>query len=99
MESFLKSGQQLHSDILVTATGLKLRFAGGIKLTVDNVPYNSSDKFVWNVAMLEDLPNCGFVLGYLDAADTRSGRNCLSHHLYFGADAARPSSGNVALSH
>ena len=66
----LKSGKVLHPDIIITATGLKLKVAGGIKITVDSEPYNLPDKFVWKGAMLEDLPNCGFVIGYADAAWT-----------------------------
>ena len=66
----LESGQELYPDIIVTATGLKLRIGGGVRITVDGIPYRVSDKFVWKGAMLEDLPNCGFVIGYADAAWT-----------------------------
>ena len=66
----LKSGRALHPDIIITATGLKLRIGGGIKITVDETPYDLSTKFVWKGAMLEDLPNCSFVIGYADAAWT-----------------------------
>ena len=50
--------------------GLKLRIAGGIKVTVDDKPYNVPDHFVWKGIMLEDLPNCAFVIGYVDASWT-----------------------------
>ena len=66
----LASGKQLYPDIIVTATGLKLRIAGGIQLYVDGKAYSVPDKFVWKGALLEDLPNCGFVIGYADAAWT-----------------------------
>ena len=66
----LVSGKELHPDIIVTATGLKLRMAGGVQIYVDGETYNISDKFVWKGAMLEDLPNCGFIIGYADAAWT-----------------------------
>ena len=66
----LVSGKQLHPDAIVTATGLKLRIAGGIEIRVDGEAYHVADKFVWKGAMLEDLPNCGFVIGYADAAWT-----------------------------
>lgn len=61
----LKSGQELHPDVIVTATGLKLRFAGGIKVTVNEKPYNVPEKFVWKGVMLEDLPNLAFVIGFV----------------------------------
>ena len=66
----LKSGKEVHPDIIVTATGLKLRIAGGIKVSVDGKPYNVPEKFVWKGVMLEDLPNCAFVIGYVDASWT-----------------------------
>lgn len=66
----LKSGKELHPDIIVTATGLKLRVGGGIEVTVDDKIYNAPEKFVWKGVMLEDLPNCAFVLGYVDASWT-----------------------------
>ena len=66
----LTSGKELHPDIIVTATGLKLRIGGGIKITVDEKPYNVPEKFVWKGVMLEDLPNCAFVVGYVDASWT-----------------------------
>lgn len=66
----LENGQELHPDIIVTATGLKLRFAGGMNLTVDGKPYTVSDHFVWKGQMLENLPNAAFVVGYVDASWT-----------------------------
>lgn len=66
----LESGKELHPDIIVTATGLKLRFAGGMNITVDGMNYEPSEKFVWKGVMLEDLPNAAFVVGYVDASWT-----------------------------
>lgn len=66
----LTNGKELNPDIIVTATGLKLRFAGGINVTVDNKPFNIADKFVWKGVMIEDMPNAAFVMGYVDASWT-----------------------------
>lgn len=66
----LNDGQEIKTDIIVTATGLKLRFAGGMKLSVDGKPYNVSEHFVWKGQMLENLPNAAFVVGYVDASWT-----------------------------
>lgn len=66
----LKSGKELNPDIIVTATGLKLRVGGGMKVSVDGKPYNLGEKYVWKGVMLEDLPNCAFVIGYVDASWT-----------------------------
>ncbi|KAK4998627.1 hypothetical protein LTR28_013626, partial [Elasticomyces elasticus] len=66
----LHDGQELHPDIIVTATGLKLQFGGSAKLNVDGVPFNFTEKFVWKNVMLQDLPNAAFVVGYVDASWT-----------------------------
>lgn len=66
----LTNGKELHPDIIVTATGLQIRLAGGMTLKTDNVPYNIPDKYFWKGVMLQDLPNCAFVIGYVDASWT-----------------------------
>ncbi|KAK3712635.1 hypothetical protein LTR37_009078 [Vermiconidia calcicola] len=66
----LTSGKELHPDMIVQATGLKLRIAGGMKISVNGEPYNIPEKFVWKGVMMEDLPNCAFVIGYVDASWT-----------------------------
>jgi len=66
----LVSGKELHPDIIVTATGLKIRFAGGMKVSVDGKPFDVPSKFIWKGVMLEDLPNAAFVFGYVDASWT-----------------------------
>lgn len=64
----LKSGTELQPDVIITATGLKLRLAGSIIITVDNVPFSISDRFAWKCAMIEGLPNTLLALGYVDAS-------------------------------
>ena len=66
----LKSGAELHPDIIVTATGLKLRIAGGMSITLDGAPYDVPSKFFWKTCMLQDLPNAFYVIGYVDASWT-----------------------------
>ncbi|KAF5003175.1 hypothetical protein FDECE_10243 [Fusarium decemcellulare] len=66
----LQSGAVLNPDIIVTATGLKLRFGGGIKFMVDGQPFNVADKFAWRAAMLQDVPNLLFMTGYENASWT-----------------------------
>ena len=62
----LKSGQILDADIIVTATGLKMRVGGGVKIFVDGSLVNISEKFMWKGCMLQDCPNAAFVSGYTD---------------------------------
>lgn len=66
----LHSGESLHPDVIVTATGLRLRFGGGIRFAVDGQPFKCSDKFAWRAAMLEDVPNLLFLTGYETASWT-----------------------------
>ncbi|GFF59329.1 Pyridine nucleotide-disulfide oxidoreductase [Aspergillus udagawae] len=66
----LRSGNELHPDIIVTATGLKMRIAGGIRITVDGSPFFIQDHFMWKCTMVDGLPNVVFALGYVDASWT-----------------------------
>ncbi|KAF2860827.1 FAD/NAD(P)-binding domain-containing protein [Piedraia hortae CBS 480.64] len=66
----LTSGQELHPDVIVTATGLRMCFGGGINLSVDGEAFNVPEKYVWSGVMLEDLPNAAYVFGYVDASWT-----------------------------
>ncbi|KAE8327933.1 hypothetical protein BDV39DRAFT_204336 [Aspergillus sergii] len=66
----LKSGDELYADIIVTATGLKLCIAGGIKIFVDGVPYDIGGNYLWKFAMMDNLPNAVFAFGYIDASWT-----------------------------
>ena len=69
-EMKLSSGQVLHPDIIVTATGLKLRIGGGAKLTIDNKTFDPTTKFMWKNVMLQDLPNTFFAVGSPDISWT-----------------------------
>ncbi|KAK1515840.1 uncharacterized protein CCOS01_13038 [Colletotrichum costaricense] len=66
----LKSGRVLHPDIIVTATGLKIRFAGSIALSVDGRRVDPNTKFAFKGCMLQDMPNMAYVFGYANASWT-----------------------------
>ena len=66
----LKDGQELHPDIIITATGLKMQLCGGMKLSVDDEPFIVRNKFMWKNIMLQDLPNAVYIIGYVDASWT-----------------------------
>lgn len=66
----LRSGEVLHPDIIVAATGLKLCFAGNIALSIDGETYDPSTKFAFKGCMLQDAPNLAFVIGYANASWT-----------------------------
>lgn len=48
----LSSGQSLHPDIVVTATGLRLKIGGGALLIVDNQVFDPTTKFMWKSLMI-----------------------------------------------
>ncbi|KAH8663235.1 monooxygenase [Ilyonectria robusta] len=66
----LTSGKTLRPDIIVAATGLKLQFGGGIKISVDGQTIDPSSKFSWQNCMVQDVPNMMFIFGYANAAWT-----------------------------
>lgn len=66
----VESGAALHPDVIVTPTGLKLRFGGGIGFKLDGAPFNVADKFAWKAVMLQDVPNLFFMTGYETASWT-----------------------------
>ncbi|GJC83350.1 FAD-containing monooxygenase EthA [Colletotrichum liriopes] len=59
-----KSGRHLPADIIVTATGLYVQFLGGSKMTVDSVPINFGEKYIWRGCMLDGVPNAAAIMGY-----------------------------------
>ena len=66
----LESGKELHADIIITATGLELLFAGGITLSVDGEPVDLPSKLTYKGMMLEGVPNFAMALGYTNASWT-----------------------------
>lgn len=66
----LDSGDFIGTDIIVTATGLKLQAAGGVAIDIDGQPFDLANKFLWNGVMLQDLPNAAYVIGYTNASWT-----------------------------
>jgi cation diffusion facilitator CzcD-associated flavoprotein CzcO len=65
-----EGGKFLDTDIIVTATGLKMQLAGGMHLTVDGKAIVPANKYIWKGVMLQDLPNAAFVIGYTNASWT-----------------------------
>ncbi|KAI1402456.1 FAD/NAD(P)-binding domain-containing protein [Hypoxylon fuscum] len=66
----LASGQALKPDIVITATGIKLQFGGGMQISIDGRPVDIAEKFTWKGAMVQDVPNLMFILGYANASWT-----------------------------
>jgi monooxygenase len=66
----LKSGRQLEADIVVTATGLKIMLAGGMRVVVDGEPVNPASLLVYKGLMLSGIPNFALCVGYTNASWT-----------------------------
>jgi monooxygenase len=66
----LRSGKEIDADLVVTATGLRLKFLGGMKLEVDGKLVSPADLLVYKGAMLSDVPNLAFAAGYTNASWT-----------------------------
>lgn len=66
----LASGEQLVADIIVSATGLRLKLIGGVQLTVDGTPVDIPKVFSYKGAMYSGVPNFAVALGYTNASWT-----------------------------
>jgi cation diffusion facilitator CzcD-associated flavoprotein CzcO len=66
----LKSGEHLDADIVVTATGLQLKFLGGLKMEVDGKPIEPSRTMTYKGMMCSDVPNLALAIGYTNASWT-----------------------------
>jgi cation diffusion facilitator CzcD-associated flavoprotein CzcO len=64
------SGQKLKADIIVTATGLNMRFLGGAGVSVDGRKIEIPNEYMWRNSMLTHLPNLGNIIGYWNASWT-----------------------------
>lgn len=60
----LESGEHLPADIIVTATGLNLRWLGGMELSVDDEKINIGERFAYKGMMISGVPNLNVVSGY-----------------------------------
>lgn len=66
----LESGQFLAADVVVLATGLKIRILGGVAVSVDGRPFHAGDAMSYKGMMLSGLPNCVMTFGYTNASWT-----------------------------
>ena len=66
-------GEVLEADIVVSATGLTLQHnfpMSTMKVSVDGVPYDAPNHFVFRGCMLSGVPNLFYILGYTNASWT-----------------------------
>jgi len=66
----LRSGNEIEADIIVTATGLRLKLLGGMQLVVDGAPVDISRTLGYKGVMFSDIPNFASAFGYTNASWT-----------------------------
>jgi len=66
----LASGDELEADIIVTATGLRLKLLGGMEVAVDGTPVNPSRAMSYKGTMYSEIPNLASTFGYINASWT-----------------------------
>lgn len=66
----LDDGTTVDADILVTATGLALKVAGGAELFVDGRRVRAARRTTYKGAMLSGVPNLALTMGYTNASWT-----------------------------
>ena len=66
----LRSGGEIEADVIVTATGLKVKAMGGVDLVVDGAEVKMTDTMTYKALMLSDVPNFAFTIGYTNASWT-----------------------------
>ena len=66
----LASGTELPADIVVSATGLKLKFAGGVKIAIDGRAVDGAQSLAYRGVMYSGVPNLAVATGYTNASWT-----------------------------
>jgi monooxygenase len=66
----LTTGQEIDADVIVTATGLKVRLMGAVAIEVDGAPVDIAATTAYKGVMFSDVPNLVSVFGYTNASWT-----------------------------
>jgi monooxygenase len=66
----LDDDRLLPADVVVSATGLVMRFFGGVAVRVDGEPVDVATRLVYKGTMLEGVPNFAYSFGYTHSSWT-----------------------------
>ena len=66
----LDSGPDLAADLIVTATGLKIKLLGGMKAYLDGQEIAIADVHCYKGVMFSNIPNFAVAVGYTNASWT-----------------------------
>ncbi|MDE2335025.1 MAG: NAD(P)/FAD-dependent oxidoreductase [Rhodospirillales bacterium] len=66
----VKAGEEIHADIVVTATGFHLSVLGDIEFAIDGEPLVLADTVTYRGMMFTGVPNMAWVFGYFRSSWT-----------------------------
>jgi len=66
----LNSGKELEADIIITATGLKVRLMGGMTMRINGKLSDTAQTHAYRGVMFSDVPNFAIAIGYTNASWT-----------------------------
>ncbi len=66
----LKDGRELAADLVVAATGLRIRLLGGVRLDLDGEPVDPGTAVMYKGTLLAGVPNLSVTVGYDNASWT-----------------------------
>jgi len=73
----LENGKSVNADIIVSATGLKLKFLSDIKFLVNGKPLDVQQATPYKSSMFNGIPNLAMSFGYINASWTlKTGLTC-----------------------
>ena len=64
----LESGRVLEADVVVAATGLRMKLLSGFSLSVDGQPVALPERMLYRGLMLDGVPNFAVAIGYANAS-------------------------------
>ena len=93
----LEGGEHLPAEIIVTATGLRMKIMHGLRILVDGAPVALGDTLSYKGAMYSGIPNLASAFGYTNASWTLKAEliceyvcRLLNHMERRGYDQCRP---------
>lgn len=66
----LKDGTTIPADLIVTATGLRIKALGGMDVTIDGEPLDLAHRVSYKAMMFDGVPNMAMCFGYTNASWT-----------------------------
>ncbi|MBM3605718.1 MAG: NAD(P)/FAD-dependent oxidoreductase [Alphaproteobacteria bacterium] len=66
----MEDGTHVAADVIVTATGLNVKLAGGARYSLNGVPVDFSDRLIFKGLMLDGVPNLAISVGYTNSSWT-----------------------------